>query len=78
MKTLYGQRYYKPREIAKLGLIRNSTGGNSEHGNYAFVIMLIKTGRLKARTYNAGGKTPYYLVAESSIRKYHDTEANNG
>jgi hypothetical protein len=63
-------------EIAKLGLIRNSSShgnlNNSVNSHYAFILMLIKTDRLHAKNYS-NGKKPYYLVPESEIARYHET-----
>lgn len=73
MKTIYGKRWYRPREIAKLGLIKNSTGGEKENSNYAFILGLIKTGRLRAKDYSKGRKTSFWLVPEDEIQRYHDT-----
>lgn len=73
MKTLYGQHWYKPMEIAKLGLIQNSKGGaGTTAGHYNFICELIKSGQLKAKNYSRATK-PYYLVPESEIDRYHAT-----
>lgn len=72
MKTLYNQTWYRPREIARLGLIKNSKG-NTEAGNYHYVIMLIQTGRLKAKNYGRNPLRPRYLVPENEIQRYHNT-----
>jgi hypothetical protein len=72
MKSLYGQNWYTPREIAKQGLILNSVGEEGTvHGHYKFIIRLIKSGQLKARNYSTG-KRPYYLVPEEEIKRYHE------
>lgn len=68
MRTLYGQTWYRPREIADYGLILNSRGRK----DYYFVLELIKSGRLRAKDYGRG-KVPYWLVPESEIARYHDT-----
>lgn len=67
---LYGKKWLRPREIAKLGLIKNSTGGDNVESNYNFILKLIKTGKLKARDYSHAEK-PYYLVSEDEIKRYH-------
>lgn len=73
MKVLYNRKYYKPREIARLGLITNSKGSDKEDSNYAFVLNLIKTGRLKAKDYSSKPDTHYWLVPEDEIVRYHNT-----
>lgn len=73
MRTLYGQKWFTPMEIAKQGLIVNSKGDNSTiNGNYNYVLMLIKTGRLKAKNYSNGKQRANYLIPESEIVRYHD------
>lgn len=71
MTTLKGKKFYRPREIAELGLIKNSTGGDNIESNYNFILVQIKKGRLEARNYSEGDKIPYWLVSEEAIRKYH-------
>ena len=73
MKIRFNQKWYKPREIARLGLIKNSTGGDNENSNYYFILMLIKTGRLKAKNYSRG-EGAYWQVSEREIESYHKTE----
>lgn len=73
MRTLYGQRWFKPMDIAKQGLIQNSKGdAGTVSGNYDFVLELIAAGRLKAKNYGKGSR-PYWMVPESEIVRYHDT-----
>jgi len=69
MRTIYGKKWYKPSEIAKLGLILNSKG----KGDYNFVLNLIKSGRLRAKDYSNGKKVSYWLVPEDEIDRYHNT-----
>lgn len=69
---MQSRRWYKPREIARLGLIKNSANSDSEASNYDFVLMLIQTGRLRAKSY-ATGSVARYLVPEEEIQRYHDT-----
>jgi hypothetical protein len=64
-------KWYRPREIARLGLIKNSTGGDNEESNYNFILVQIKKGTLRARNYSEGQKMNYYLVSEEAIRDYH-------
>lgn len=72
MKEVNGVRWYKPREIAKLGLIKSTAGTNNHYGNYAFIMNLIKRNKLKAVNYSTKDR-PYYLVSEKEITAYHDT-----
>jgi len=65
----------KPREIAKRGLIKNSTGEDNESTNYQFVLQLIKAGRLKAKNYGTKSRA-YWLVSEAEIKRYQ-AEVNN-
>lgn len=74
MKVRYGKRWYKPREIAELGLIKNSTGGNNKASNYHFIIGLISTGKLKARDYSKTGSRPFWLVSIDEISRYNSGE----
>lgn len=71
-KILYGKKWYRPREIASLGLIQNSSGTNNVHGNYKFILNQIKAGKLLAKNYSTTDR-PYYLVSEDAINKYHET-----
>lgn len=72
MRTIYGQKWYRPMEIAKLGLIKNSVNSESVNSNYEFILGLIKSGRLRAKNYSKGNK-PFWLVPESEVARYHDT-----
>lgn len=72
MRTLHGKTWYRPREIAQLGLIKNRAGGGTESGNYNFILNLIASKRLKAKNYGMGAK-PYWLVSEDEIKRYHET-----
>lgn len=73
MNTSYGKKWYKPMEIAKLGLIKNSKGdAGTVAGHYDYIIELINSGRLRAKNYGKS-KHPYWLVPEDEIARYHDT-----
>lgn len=73
MKIRYGQKWFKPMEIARQGLIQNSKGSNGTvNGHYNFIIDLIKAGELKAKSYSRKGGKPYYLVPEAEIIRYHE------
>lgn len=71
MKLYEGKKWYRPREIASLGLIRNSTGGDNEDSNYNFILVQIRAGRLKARNYSEGNSRAYFLVSEDAIKQYN-------
>lgn len=76
MEVVDSKHWFKPMEVAKMGLIKNSRGAESSvMGNYNFILELIKSGRLKAKNYSPGSQRPYYLVSETEIEKYH---SNNG
>jgi hypothetical protein len=71
MITIRDKKFYKPREIAKLGLIQNSSGSNNEVSNYNFILQLIKSGQLVGRNYSTSEKIKYWLVSEEEIDKYN-------
>lgn len=76
MRTDKGQNWYKPMEIAQMGLIMNRKGMRGKlAGHYNFILEQIKSGKLKAVDYSADGDKPYYLVSEAAINDYH--EKNN-
>jgi len=74
MRKIEGKRWFRPREIAQEGLIKNSTGGDNVESNYNFILNLIKSGRLAAKNYGMGN-TPYWLVSEDEIKRYHTETA---
>jgi hypothetical protein len=71
MITIRDKKFYKPREIAKLVLIQNSSGSNNEVSNYNFILQLIKSGQLVGRNYSTSEKIKYWLVSEEEIDKYN-------
>lgn len=74
MKIIEGQQWFKPMEIAELGLIQSSKGKRGTvAGNYNYVLKLIKSGRLGAKNYSAVEGKPYWLVPEDEIKRYHAT-----
>lgn len=75
MRTLYGKNYYSPREIAKAGLITNSTGGDNENSNYDYILWLIKDGQLKAKNYGRASQ-PRWLVSADEIERYRQKETS--
>lgn len=76
MKVLYGKKWFRPREIAKLGLIKNSVGSDNEDSNRKYILKLIKSGKLLAKDYSATGAQPYWLVSQEEIDRYHKTVDN--
>jgi hypothetical protein len=63
-------KLYKPREIARQGLIKNGSNSDNEVANYQYIIQLIQGGRLKvAREYGTKSRK-YYLVSEAEIKRY--------
>lgn len=72
MKTIRGKKWYRPREIADAAMITNSRGEEgSPAGRYAYVLRLIRSGRLAAKNYSTGDKVPYWLVPEDEIERYN-------
>lgn len=69
------KEWYKPREIAKLGLIKNSVNSDNEDSNRHFILSLIKSGKLKAKNYGSNPEYPYYVVSAEEIERYHDANA---
>ncbi len=74
MKKLYGKDWYRPREIAELGLIKNSTGGDNVESNYHFILGLIQSKKLNARDYSRQGARPFWLVSAEEIERYNKGE----
>lgn len=68
-------KLYKPRDIAKLGLIRNSKQSDKENSNYFFILNLIKRGQLKAKNYGTKSR-PYWLVTDTEIERYQQEMYN--
>lgn len=71
MKTIRSKKWYKPMEVARLGLIKNSTGGDNTLSNYLFILKLIKRGHLTAKNYSTT-EHPYWLISEDEIAKYNE------
>ena len=63
-----GKRWFKPSEIAKKSLIKNSVG----KGDYRYVLRLIKRGDLHAETWNARGEKPYFVVSKDEIDSFNE------
>ncbi len=64
-----GKRWFKPSEIAKLELIKNSMG----NGDYRYVLRLINNGQLNAEQWNVAGDKPYYIVSQDEIDKFNES-----
>lgn len=77
MIEIDGVKWYRPKEIAKLGLLRNFGVTKNVLSSYNFILELIKTGKLEAHDYG-NGQTPYYAVSEKAIKKYKDNLAQGG
>ena len=74
MKIKYNKKWYKPREIARLGLIQCSKGENATlSGNYNFILKLIESGQLRAKNYSRGSIRKNWLISEDEIMHYHNT-----
>lgn len=73
MKTLYSKRWYTPRDIARLGLIKNTRGGDNINYNHSFILGLIHSGKLRAKDVSKGKKRSVWLVREDEIERYHNT-----
>lgn len=71
MKIIDHKRWYRPMEMAADGLIQTRRSDNGTvGGNYKLILKLIKTKQLKAYNYGLTA-TPYYLVCEDEIERYH-------
>lgn len=65
-------QWYKPMEIAKLSLIKNSRGDKATvSGNYNFILELIKSGKLRAKNYSVGTQRQNWIVREDEIERYN-------
>ena len=74
--TIEAEKWYRPREIARLRLITNSLDSDKEASNYDFILELIKRGELKARNYSKTEYRKYWLVQGKEITAYHDRIAS--
>lgn len=70
MRIIYGKKWYRPSEIARLGLIKNFKGGDKYGSNYNFILAQIRAGKLEAKNYSIGTKMNSWLVSEEAIEKY--------
>lgn len=66
----YNKEWYRPMEIAKLGMIQSRSGANNPRGNYNLILNLIAAGKLKAKDYSTVGAKPYYMVHADEIERY--------
>ena len=67
----YKKEWYRPREISKLGLIKNSVASDNEESNRLFILKLIRNNILPAKNYGLNPKFKYYLVHRDEIEKYN-------
>ena len=67
-------KLYKPRQIVREGWIK-TVGGNSESGNYDYILRLIRAGELKWENYGLG-KTKYYAIRGSEILRFLERNKN--
>lgn len=63
MRIMWGVKYYRPREIAELGLI---TRGKSTWSSYQYVLELLRYDQLRSLKSKSG----YYLVSEKEIERF--------
>ena len=61
------QKWLKPSEIKKRGLIVDITG----KPNYRHILRLIHRGELKAKVWAKQGQKPYYVVHVDEIYRYN-------
>jgi hypothetical protein len=61
---------YTPRQLAQLGIIRNSIGSENEISNYQFILHEIEADRLEAINISAGEHKAHYIVTNRAIKQY--------
>lgn len=66
------KEYYRPREIAKLRLIKNTAGASTEASIYDYVLKQIKIGNLKAVNHGTNPDKPYYTVSMAEIERFNN------
>jgi len=71
MRIIRGIKYYRPKEVAQLGLIKNTVDSEKMLSNYDYVLRLIRNGKLKAKDYCTTDKH-YWLVSEKEVERYND------
>lgn len=72
MKIMYNLKWYRPMEIAKLGLIQGRKGSaGTLQGHYNHVLELIKAGKLQAYNHSHGQVRNNWLVSENAIKAYY-------
>lgn len=67
MKVINGEIYYKPREVAQLGLITKIGRAKTKHGVYLQLLKLLEQGKIEG--YVPEGKQ-WPLISQSAITKY--------
>lgn len=67
-------KWYRPRQIAREGLIVSPSGYSNETGNYHYVLRMIKEGHLRAQDYSAVGAKPYWIISEAEIKRFNNNQ----
>lgn len=65
------ENWYKPRDIARLGLIKSPGRASTESGHYRFIMRQINAGRIKVINYAGPDSPPRYMVSETEIRQFN-------
>jgi hypothetical protein len=69
--------WYKPRTIAENGwIVAPNRKGKSWIGSYAYILKLIKAGKIKAKNWGLG-QTPYYRINGREILKFLEEYSGN-
>jgi hypothetical protein len=71
VKVKRGKKWYRPKEIAELGLIKNTRNSDKILSNYDYILRLIRNGKLAARDYCTTDQH-YWMVSEDEIARYND------
>jgi len=66
----FEKNWYRPKEIAQNGWIKNTLNSDKMLSNYDWILDEIKRGNLKAKNYGKNPKYPYYLVSAAEIERY--------
>jgi len=68
----FEKNWYRPKEIAENGWIKNTLSSDKVLSNYDWILDEIKRGNLKAKNYGKNPKYPYYLVSAKEIERYRN------
>lgn len=66
----FEKNWYRPKEIAENGWIKNTLNSDKVLSNYDWILDEIKRGNLKAKNYGKNPAYPYYLVSAKEIERY--------